>query len=47
MNRSEAGKLGYIKSKQSIEENYKNRINKYYINPKRCLYCNTIIPYDK
>ena len=47
MNRSEAGKLGYIKSKQSIEENYKNRINKYYINPKHCLYCNTIIPYNK
>ena len=23
MNRSEVGKLGYIKSKQSIEENYK------------------------
>ena len=47
MNRSDAGKLGYIKAKQTIEENYKDRVNNYYINPKHCLYCNCVIPYDK
>ena len=47
MNRSDAGKLGYIKAKQTIEENYNDRVNNYYINPKYCLYCNCVIPYDK
>lgn len=47
MNRSDAGKLGYIKAKQAIEENYNDRVNNYYINPKHCLYCNCVIPYDK
>lgn len=47
MNRSDAGKLGYIKAKQTIEENYNDRVNNYYINPKHCLYCNCVIPYDK
>lgn len=47
MNRSDAGKLGYIKAKQIIEENYNDRVNNYYINPKHCLYCNCVIPYDK
>lgn len=47
MNRSDAGKLGYIKAKQTIKENYNDRVNNYYINPKHCLYCNCVIPYDK
>ena len=47
MNRSDAGKLGYIKAKQTREENYNDRVNNYYINPKHCLYCNCVIPYDK
>lgn len=47
MNRSDAGKLGYIKAKQTIEENYNDRVNNYYIKPKHCLYCNCVIPYDK
>ena len=47
MNRSDAGKLWYIKAKQTIEENYNDRVNNYYINPKHCLYCNCVIPYDK
>ena len=47
MNRSDAGKLGYIKAKQTIEENYNDRVNNYYINPKHCLYCNCVIPYNK
>lgn len=47
MNRSEAGKLGYINAKQTIDKKYQDRINSYYINPKYCLYCNCVIPYDK
>lgn len=47
MDKSEAGKLGYIKAKQTLDIKYDDRINDYYINPNHCLYCNCIIPYNK
>jgi hypothetical protein len=45
MNRSEAGKLGFIKSKDTRQRQLQNRINEYNKDPRKCGYCNKIIPY--
>lgn len=47
MNRSEAGKLGYLKSKQTKHEQYLNRVRVYVESPKICLSCNLPLPYEK
>ena len=47
MNRSEAGKLGNLKTKALHEENYRKRIEDYTKQPKLCLMCNKVLPYKK
>lgn len=47
MNRSEAGKLGYLKSKQTIEAKAMAFKEKYLNNPKFCKHCDKSLPYNK
>lgn len=47
MNKSEAGKLGYLKSQATIEVKKQQRIEEYNKNPKRCKHCNSPLPYNK
>lgn len=47
MNKSEAGKLGYLKSQETIKTKHQQRIEDYNKNPKRCKHCNKPLPYDK
>ena len=47
MNRSEAGKIGYLKSKEKLDELFTKRKDLYYKNPKKCLECNKDIEYEK
>lgn len=45
MSRIENGRLGYEKSKGTHQKLKQERIDKYYLNPKRCKYCNAVIEY--
>lgn len=45
ISKSEAGKLGYLASKAKQEENKQKRIEEYYKNPTRCLFCNKELDY--
>lgn len=45
ISKSEAGKLGYLASKAKQEENKRKRIEEYYKNPTRCLFCNKELDY--
>ena len=47
MNKSEAGKLGYLSSKDTRELKKEQRINEYNLSPKKCRYCNKPLPYSK
>ena len=47
LSQSEAGFLGYLKSKQKIQDKKMERILNYNKNPKICLCCKKSIPYDK
>jgi predicted nucleic acid-binding Zn ribbon protein len=47
LSRSESGTLGWLKTKTLHEIAFKKRINDYNNNPKKCLNCSEIIPYDK
>lgn len=51
MNRSEAGKLGYLKAKVSMEEQRNNKrkiaIDLFIIKNKKCKNCSTIISYER
>lgn len=47
MNRSEAGKLGFLKSKETMEQKHKVFVDSYNQNPKKCAYCSVTIPFDK
>jgi hypothetical protein len=47
MNKKESGKLGYIASVKSRKEAYQKRITQYYIDPKKCKYCDGIIPFER
>lgn len=47
MSMSEAGRLGYEKSKQTHIANKQKRIDEYYKNPFQCFCCNKVIPYEK
>lgn len=47
MTRSEAGKLGYEKSRYIQEENRRIRIEEYYLSPKICEHCGKVIDYSK
>lgn len=45
MNRSEAGKLGARKSKETKRIQKNEREQKYLLNPIRCAYCDAALPY--
>jgi endogenous inhibitor of DNA gyrase (YacG/DUF329 family) len=47
MSMSEAGKLGYIASKNKLEKQKQERIEVYYKNPNRCKECNEVIEYKE
>ena len=47
MNRSEAGKLGYEKSKVKLAENHVRFVGSYYSNPKKCGFCKSVIVFEK
>ena len=47
MSRSDAGKLGYIKSKTKIRQYYEKIKQEYYNSPKCCKSCGSQIPYEK
>lgn len=47
MTRSEAGKLGAIKSKVTQQRLKEERINNYYLNPRKCLFCSGPMDYKK
>jgi hypothetical protein len=47
MNKSEAGKLGALKSQATNLAKLEERISIYNSNPRKCLYCETPIPYNK
>lgn len=45
--RSEAGKLGYLKSRDKLRDMVLERTSNYYNNPKKCFNCSSIISYKK
>jgi len=45
MSMSEAGKLGGIASRTTTEKLKQERIEKYYENPKKCMYCENVLEY--
>ena len=47
MNRSEAGKLGAIKTAELLKQKKLQRIEEYNKNPKICKECSNSIPYNK
>ncbi len=47
MNRSEAGRLGYEKTKDLHAANYKARVERYKANPKTCAWCQSPLAYEK
>lgn len=47
MAESEAGKLGFLASKKTMERQYNERIEKYYENPNYCKNCGKILEYNK
>lgn len=47
MNKSEAGRLGRVKSKIIHEKHYQDRVEAYNLSPKCCRECNVAIPYKK
>lgn len=47
MSKSEAGKLGALKSAETIGQRKQDRIDKYLGNPKKCKCCSTPISYEK
>lgn len=51
MDRSEAGKLGYAKTKNAIDQYLKAKSQRcrdeYQANPKCCLFCGNLIPFQK
>ena len=47
MNRQQAGMLGYIASIASTKRKKEERILAYNKNPKQCITCDSVIPYEK
>lgn len=47
MNKSEAGKLGWLASRKTHLGGFKKRVVEYLKNPKLCKNCDSIIPYKK
>lgn len=47
MSMAEAGKLGYIVSKKTLEKQKQERIKLYYECPNRCKECNKVIEYKE
>lgn len=45
MTQSEAGKLGYLKAKPTIEKKYKEAVDEYYRGPKICERCGKVLEY--
>ena len=46
ISKSEAGKLGYLASKETQEKRKQERIDEYYKNPSRCLFCKKELAYN-
>lgn len=46
ISKSEAGKLGWLASKAKQEENKQKRIENYYKNPTKCLFCGKELDYN-
>lgn len=46
MNRSEAGKIGRAKSELTLQKRWAKFKDDYYINPKKCKYCDKILNYE-
>ena len=47
LSHSEAGKLGYLKAKDTLQQKHQQKIIEYNKNPKLCKCCNKPIPYEK
>ena len=47
MTKAEAGKLGYLKAKETIQQKAKDNRENYEKNPKLCKYCEKPLDYDK
>lgn len=47
MSESESGKLGALKTKQFYKEKKEKQKEEYYLNPKYCLTCGNVIPFEK
>jgi hypothetical protein len=47
MNKSEAGKKGWLKGKEWREQRHKDFVHNYEQNPKKCGYCELNIPFEK
>lgn len=47
MNRSEAGKLGYQKSKATLKKQLQERISNYCLHPVICAFCGKPLSYEK
>ena len=47
MSMSEAGKLGYVASKEKLEKQKQERVEVYYKSPNRCKECNEVIEYEE
>lgn len=46
ISKSEAGRLGYLASKNTQEKKKQQRIDEYYKNPNKCLSCGKILNYN-
>ena len=47
MDRSEAGKLGFMASCKTNEQKLKERVNAYVANPTHCNFCDSVLEYKK
>lgn len=47
MSRSEAGRLGYLKSAKINKQKLQKRISEYNLNPKKCKQCDKALPYKE
>lgn len=47
MTRADAGKLGWVASRQTQEKQHAEFVAKYNEHPRCCLYCHKVLPYEK
>lgn len=46
LNKSQAGRLGWLASKATHEQNKHKRVEEYYKNPNKCLFCDNALNYE-